>query len=137
MEQKNFDEIERITKILRDLESEPKRTDRQAPTDNLALKSTIKKLEKRIADLSAPDPIVGVWKYFNGNVIEISADGRVEMSGNMIAIWRRMSNGTYVMAFHHPYAGVSDELTLQQDGKKMIGKGKSQKPFDIFRLSKP
>ncbi|MEM6362964.1 MAG: hypothetical protein AAF745_00955 [Planctomycetota bacterium] len=137
-QQGNLKETERISKYLqadRPYQNEERVFAAQARIKQL--QDEIATLKKQLQDASAADPLVGTWRYQQGNVCEFTSDGWIVRRGQRIAVWKRTGKDSYVAAFLKVFAnGVSDDMILSQDGNTISAKSKSGKRFSIVRLNK-
>lgn len=137
-QQGNLKETERISKYLQ--ANRPIRGEETA----IAAQSKLKQLQGEIATLrqqlqnaTAIDPLVGTWRYQQGNICEFTSDGWIVLKGERIAAWKRTGEDSYVAAFLKEFAnGVSDDMVLSQDRNTISAKSKNGEGFSIYRVLK-
>ena len=135
-QQGDLKETERISKYLQ--ADRPSRGEAGAIAAKIQLKQLqdeIARLRQKLEDATASDPLAGTWRYQQGNVCEFTPDGWIVLRGERIATWKRTGDSTYVAAFLKNFVdGVSDDMTLSQDGKTISAKSKNGKGFSIYRV---
>jgi hypothetical protein len=116
---KDFSEVARISTYLESPQfgetQQVSATERKIIT---ALKVENTKLKFDLKAASEPDPIVGVWDYSNGSVVECVSNGGAVSNGKMVAVWRRVEkSNTYILGYIEKL--YADRLVLQSDGNTM------------------
>jgi hypothetical protein len=71
-----------------------------------------------------PDPIVGKWRYFNGQIITLSDDGHAASSIGSTGTWKFVESPEverkYTITFKEGL--YVDEMVLSANGKRLTGK---------------
>src|SRR5262249_12920703 len=63
--------------------------------------------------------VAGQWRWFNGSIVGINANGTTMPSPDGITGRWNCHDGTYVFVWSH---GYTDRLTLSADGRRLSGK---------------
>jgi len=77
---------------------------------------TMNRVKDTGPEVQSMDPIVGVWDFNNSNICTFDDDGWVEICGYRVGVWRRESDGSYLLSYLRGYFdGSSDPLFLEPD----------------------
>ena len=66
------------------------------------------------------DPVLGQWKWFNGGLLEVKADGTIQGAPN--ASWQRPDSTVLGYRFRFESGAAIDDLILSPDGTTLRGK---------------
>ena len=80
------------------------------------------------------DPIIGDWQFPNNNIMSFSVGGHVMLCGHRVALWKRVKDRNYVIAYlRGQFGGASDPLQIQEDGKSLLGLANGNETRQIER----
>lgn len=73
---------------------------------------------------SAPDPIVGKWRWFNPIVVDIEPDGTFKVGDTFRGQWKKVKERRYILRWD---GGLhEDSLTLSSKGQTFKGSNKQR-----------
>ena len=84
-----------------------------------------------------PDPIVGKWRYFNGHIVTITADGRLSSSIGPTGTWQFSNNKELERKYTLKWQDglFNDELILSRDGNHLVGKNQKRDKVSADRVA--
>ena len=85
------------------------------------------------------DPIIGRWKWYNKQIIDITADGRMTASKGASGTWEFSKNREverkYVLRWDGKAGFSIDAVTLSRDYREMTGKNDAGEKVSAKRMA--